>query len=604
MFGDRGGFESISRYFTKSEDLDVKSMAALLQPLANASEVLVKDSLGPLLTPCIHKAFQYVKDMDDSVIKSKEIVAVSDLFGAIKLLCHRFWPKYVEECDTLRLEMICRMLKMPQFNSRMNALREVSRLIDESESTFKGISKRSNDLAHIKEERIVQWMSDNRVLSVALEGNIDQVQYTDKIKAIVEFLGPRLALEELTKMWNLQDSPNSHVMDNIFNIMAGAASKFSLSQFEHITGLIKEKWSKSNDRLREKLLVLTGQIGREAKQNKSTQAILKLLWDNAHLLSLPKVLVERALSEQLAILTEMTVNRDLNRRDYVLQCVDDIKHKSHCVLPAIKHLHAICKSFSRGNTIYQKADKQTLADLNKQHEIVKLLSVSLKHCHDLATKGAGKSGLKPDTLIDNRYSHAECVEGHLDLMKFLLKEGDLYLRWSRCEVLWETMVTNPNAIDYDQDNCFEWFEVCLPDLQQETQKDFFKQKLLAWKPSKVTERSFSCFKAYFECVNVSAGNLRRTTSPSSTVVENLDLEGLDYLWQVITDCDKDEIADEAIEYLLSMSFNRVNVRLKKESAKLHKKFISNCYSQLESICAIPPTENKQEALREGCELEV
>ena len=41
-------------------------------------------------------------------------------------------------------------------------------------------------------------------MTIALEGNIDQVQYTDRIKSIVEFLGPRLSLEELTKMWNLQ----------------------------------------------------------------------------------------------------------------------------------------------------------------------------------------------------------------------------------------------------------------------------------------------------------------------------------------------------------------------------------------------------------------
>jgi hypothetical protein len=30
--------------------------------------------------------------------------------------------------------------------------------------------------------------------------------------------------------------------------------------------LIKEKWGKSNDRVREKLLVFIGQIGRDAKQ--------------------------------------------------------------------------------------------------------------------------------------------------------------------------------------------------------------------------------------------------------------------------------------------------------------------------------------------------
>ena len=38
---------------------------------------------------------------------------------------------------------------------------------------------------------------------MVLEGNIDQVQYTDRIKAIVEFLGPKLSPEELTNIWSL-----------------------------------------------------------------------------------------------------------------------------------------------------------------------------------------------------------------------------------------------------------------------------------------------------------------------------------------------------------------------------------------------------------------
>ncbi len=44
-------------------------------------------------------------------------------------------------------------------------------------------------------------------------------------------------------------------------------------------------------------------------QLKSTQAILQLLWDVSHLDSLPKHLVERALSEQLNILTDMSLVR-------------------------------------------------------------------------------------------------------------------------------------------------------------------------------------------------------------------------------------------------------------------------------------------------------
>ena len=37
-------------------------------------------------------------------------------------------------------------------------------------------------------------------------GNIDQVQYCDKIKNIVDFLGTKLSVDELTKIWRMQVS--------------------------------------------------------------------------------------------------------------------------------------------------------------------------------------------------------------------------------------------------------------------------------------------------------------------------------------------------------------------------------------------------------------
>ena len=338
------------------------------------------------------------------------------------------------------------------------------------------------------------------------------------------------------------------------------------------------------------------------------QAILKLLWDNAHLNNLPKHLIERALSEQLAILTDMTYNKDPNRRQYVLHCVDEIKAKRDCILPSVRHLHSICKSFSKSSaSSYQKADKQTLGDLNRQHEIVKLLSMSLKHCHNTAVQVTERTGcvLKPDTLINDGYSHSAYVDGHLDLMKFFLKEGDLYLSWPRCRELWETLVENPKAIDFDKDNCFEWFQKCLTDLEAETQQMFFEQKLLMLSPSEVSHHSFNCFKAYFESINLSIGHLRKNISPS-LLVEHLELIGLDYLWNLVTECPKDNIADDAIDYLLNMSFLHVSPKLKKDAEILHKKFINSCFTRLQSVNnGTHPAMGKQQdaAVQEGCELE-
>ena len=141
---------------------------------------------------------------------------------------------------------------------------------------------------------------------------------------------------------------NAHVTDNVYGIMAGAAAKFNAEQFDHLPTLIRRAWERSNDRVREKLPALIGRIGKEANTGspKSTQAILALLWEMAHLPALPKSLVESALSEQLSILTEMRTNKDPMRRAYVLKCVDDIKQHRGNNLFAVKHLHNIFRTSS------------------------------------------------------------------------------------------------------------------------------------------------------------------------------------------------------------------------------------------------------------------
>ena len=252
--------------------------------------------------------------------------------------------------------------------------------------------------------------------------------------------------------------------------------------------------------------------------------------------------------------------------------------------------------------MYTKANKQTLSELNKQHEIVKLLSTSLNKAHLKAEEVSRKLGLalKGDTLVDGRYTHKEYVDAHLELMMFLLKEGDLYLSWSRCKELWETLVDNPNSIQMDHDSIFVWFTKCLTDLEPETQKDLFHQKLLTVQPASTSQKSFSCIKAYFENVNEFDQRLKKTNT-TNYQVERIELLGMSYFWDVLMESPRDEIADLAVDVVLSMSYLNVTPRLKKEPASLHDKFIKNFYARLEDTCQ--NSDDNQEAVLEGCELE-
>ena len=289
-----------------------------------------------------------------------------------------------------------------------------------------------------------------------------------------------------------------------------------------------------------------------------------------------------------------------------MKCVEDIKSSSTCALASVRHLHFLCKSYSK-TSYYKGADKATLGELNKQHEIVKLLTKSLTKCHGLAVKqSAGSGGLAATSVFDSgRFTHAESLELHLELLKFMLKEGELYLSWNRCEELWNTLVSNPDAIEVDRDKIFEWFQACIRDLEETTQHRLFTERYLKLDPECVTENTFESFKTYFESVNVQCESMKK---PLNTVERPEALVGVDYVWRLATESPSERITDLAADYLLSVSFINVSTRLKGDSARLHQNFFAKCYSRLEQILSASAASSgaaaaAEHALNEGFEVE-
>lgn len=59
--------------------------------------------------------------------------------------------------------------------------------------------------------------------------------------------------------------------------------------------------------------------------------VLELLWDLSHLPTLSRQLIELALEEHLAILSDSFSVREQVKRNYVIKCVDDIRKVRVCM---------------------------------------------------------------------------------------------------------------------------------------------------------------------------------------------------------------------------------------------------------------------------------
>ncbi|CAL1268833.1 unnamed protein product [Larinioides sclopetarius] len=564
-FGQQDGFESIQLRFTG--DITGTGMAALLSPLSKCAEFLNPSKVCQHLSPCMDIAVRYIKSLSDNDIKSKNVCSISELLKSMKLLCLHLWPHQVALTNSLCLEVILRMLKCPHFNARMNGLKEVMKLIDDSSSM------RSSKIA-IDSESLLNWLAENEILSIALEGNIDQVQYTDKIKVIVEFTGHRLSLDELTKIWRMQDGQNTQIVDNIHSIMSAASSKFNVEQFDHLLLLVQDSWENSTDQMKKRLLYFIGRIGKETNQGRASTKVVELLWDLAHASCIPMNIVELALQEHFSILCEVS-HKDQIKKQYCVRCIEDIKN-GVSVLPSLRLLHNICKNILKSG-VY-KQDRASLHELNKNHDIIKLVTTSLADCHKQAVKAAN-GALKPTTLVDGRYTHEDYVNEHLSFLQFILQDGAQYLIWVRAREVWDALVTNLDSCERDKEVCYDWFTRCLQDLESETQSSLFQTKLLHLEPSKLTYTGFLCFRTYFESVNAAEHRLKRNSSGLN--VEKLELNGSDFLWQIALSSEE-HIANVAIEYLLEISYHALVPRLKKDVLSLHNRFINECYKRLES----------------------
>ncbi|XP_034036320.1 ubiquitin carboxyl-terminal hydrolase 24 isoform X2 [Thalassophryne amazonica] len=606
-FGELGGFTAVQAKLN-TEEIEIACVSALVQPLGVCAEYLNSSLVQPMLDPVIHKMITYVQNLEEKDLKDKRLVSIPDLLSAIKLLCMRFQRELVAVVDDLRLDTLLRMLKTPHFSTKMNSLKEVTKLIEES--TMSKTVKNAIDT-----DKLLDWLVENSVLSIALEGNIDQAQYCERIKGIIELLGSKLSLDELSKIWRIQAGQSSTVIENIHTIIAAAAVKFSFDQLNHLFVLIQKSWEIESDRVRQKLLSLIGRIGREARSETTTGKVLEVLWELAHLPTLPTSLVQQALEEHLGILSDAYAVKETVKRSYIIKCIEDIKKtriQEECksdsqilfltgswgkrkastlekasqqsspqavwVVPALRQLHEITRSFNKQT--YQKQDKSIIQDLKKNFEIVKLITGSLVCCHRLAVTTAASIGLSGSTLVDGRYTYQEYLDSHLRFLAFFLQEASLYLVWNRAKELWECLVSGPDVCELDREMCFEWFTKGQHDLESDVQQQLFKEKILKLEPYEITMNGFNLFKTFFENVNLCDHRLKR--QGTQLCVERLDLAGMDFIWRIAMETPDEEIANEAIQLIITYSYTNLNPKMKKDSVSLHKKFIADCYKRLEA----------------------
>ncbi|XP_022644946.1 probable ubiquitin carboxyl-terminal hydrolase FAF-X isoform X2 [Varroa jacobsoni] len=614
-FGALGGFEVLLRRFEETsvdKPLPLSIIVLLVKPFGQCCQFLTKQTISTYLMPIVEKVPVYLHKFSDEQLKK------DTKNDSLSMLVR--WLRYIASCagqtamverlEEFRLQMLLKLLQISSFNGKMNALNEVNKAITNvmlyRQSGHGQRCVDASDAEYLTSNKMVGWIRDNNVLSIVLRDSLHQPQYVEKLEKILRFMikEKALTLSDLDAIWDSQSGATRHeaIVKNIHDLLAKLAWDFSPEQLEHVfESCFKKSWATAQTKKeREKLIELIRRLAEDDKDGMMAHKVLQLLWGLAHNQQVPNEIVDLALSAHLKILDySCCQDRSAQKQHWLEECVQELRNNDIWVIPALKHIREIC-------VLYQETQQQTshglvprgasqgparsdiISALQNKHTLVVLVTTNLVNYVEESKKFVTTH---PDPSVareGHRYPHNVNVYERLRFLRFLLKDGQLWLCAPQATQIWKCLAEN-GAYPSDREACFNWFAKLMgdePDLDPDINKQFFEENVLKFDPSQLTESGIHCFHRFFKMVNVKEGNLvtmksGMSASPNGTnvvYVDNVELVGQDYLWKVVL-LAPDKVSARAAGILRDTTTN-LGPKLHEARTALHEEFVTTCFDRI------------------------
>lgn len=620
-FGQMEGFQIILDRFTKGPQLSVPVIAALVKPFGQCSEVLTPYAIQKYFMPIVEIVPKFLDNLTDDELKkeSKSEIkndGLSAIIKALKQLVSRVpnQEETVKNLEIFRLKMILRLLQISSFNGKMNALNEVNKVIA-NVSFHASRHTPSDEDEWLTADKMAEWIQENNVLSIVLRDSLHQPQYVEKLEKILRFMikEKALTLDDLDRIWEAQSGKHEAIVKNVHDLLAKLAWDFSPEQLDHLFECFQGSWTNAMRKQREKLLELIRRLAEDDKEGVMAHKVLGLLWNLAHSEDVPTEIMDQALTAHIKILDySCSQDRDSQKMQWISRFVEELKNDKW-VLPALKQIREICQLFPETSQNFPHAQRtphmyyrnQVISQLHHQHSIVMLVAQNLATYMDNARSYAKEHPFEDPANIypDGRFNHIQQVQERLKFLRFLLKDGQLWLCEIQAKQIWKCLAENAIYVA-DRESCFKWFAKLMgeePDLDPDITRDFFEKNILQLDPTLLTENGMNCYERFFKHVNLKENKLvvkRR----GGHMMNDLELIGLEYLWRVVLNS-PESVAEKPVA-LLKEIFTNLGPHLQQNHVDIHEDFIQTCIDRLkpsyDTVCVLEDDkESKNRVMQEA-----
>ncbi|VDD91463.1 unnamed protein product [Enterobius vermicularis] len=518
-FGVMEGFKLVKLFFEKNVDEKVPDTAIIewLSPFASCASLLKPEIVAETFHHVLEVSLRRLRLIDIKSLKCETVKGDlrDSLYMALPRLLHMFFvvnPVTATEAK----ELAFFELKYPP---------------KEAGITLK-------DLA--------LWLREQSFLEILFRDNLHHLSFCERIERILRVLLQNDAImpQELDIIWNAQRGKHDAIQRNLHDLIAKLINLFSNELQEKLFALMKESWSESSPRERTLLLDLIRRIGNDyslISEKNLTLKSLSLLWDLFRDERLPVEVGDAALEAHFTVI-ESLGRSDALFKQYIDKCIEELLNDSVFVLPTLNHMQKIFRLVPEGSfTMQSKTSRSSfIAAIQLETDLCAALtnnvSLYMKKVQETLQKPSSKlADAEAGTLkIDGRYTHEENLRIRLGFLHFLLTDGHLLLKTPQANELWDALVVNA-VTSFERTYGFQLFYrmQSKKDIEPAAVEEFFNTRILQFPVEQLDSDGFLCFKIFWITVNKAASKLLPPDTATQCCLASMELEGSDYLWEVI-----------------------------------------------------------------------
>ncbi|WKX94588.1 hypothetical protein Q1695_011679 [Nippostrongylus brasiliensis] len=524
-----------------------KDVAALVDGIETFRDFVDGTKLHLVLHSIANGSLRIVDEIPDKLVR--DALCRAHVIDTIDK-CSK-WIEFLEEdpgvCNRCRLKFFLRCITCNQLDAKVFAFHELGKFI----------AKLNINPNILEVDLLNTWLRDNNILKHALQGNMDQPTYLEKIQPVISYMTSEMSANDLANIWSLRNGRMGVSADNFSTILVLIGRMCNIEQLGWLEQMFIKCFHANETRMYDRVFLCCKDIAIQSEIPSMSGKMLAIMWN------LIEIVRGKSFATTNAIkwFTEVILDKkDLTYKDmYIKKSLECLSADSQCMIDisSLVLLRELLEMTSNmitrarngrtssrgfrardhwGDLSRLEANLDEVKGYLRDMNLAKILYEKLSTCKEMATKNPQRSSSLTAVELSEGCNYSFIVKNLLAVLKWLITNQVVIFSNDTANALWNTLTSGGSSSEASL--LFDWLSEFSVSSMMSSTLTTFLYNFCNLPAASITLDALKCL-----CHLLHSCEYHQLRG-------QVGRRCMDYMWEVLEVSENNEVADEIMQRLI------------------------------------------------------